>query len=84
MHFFATGSITQPDQLAQHEEEETRVLTQLREQGTVTAAFRYTGKHGVIGIFTGPTLDDIRQQIGRLPFVALGYLTFQYEEIAEL
>ncbi len=46
--------------------------------------FRYTDKHGVIGIFEGVGIDEVRAQMQRLPFVSLGFLTFEYIEITEL
>lgn len=84
MYFFATGRITRPDKIEPHMDEEGRVLDGLRSDGTVLAAFRFTKRHGVIGVFEGPSLDDVRAQIDRLPFVALGLMTFEYEEVAEL
>ncbi len=84
MYFFATGTITAPDRIGPHLDEETRVLDELRAQGTVKEAFRYTDKHGVIGIFEGADLDEVRKQIQRLPFVSLGFLTFEYTPVSEL
>jgi hypothetical protein len=84
MHFFATGKLTHPDQIGPYLEAEKRVLTELREQGVVREAFTPTGGHGVIGIFEGPSLDAVQAQVGRLPFVANGLLTFEYTEVTEL
>ena len=84
MYFFATGTITQPDQIGPHLQEEERVLKDLREEGIVREAFRRTSGHGVIGIFSAPSLEELRTQIGRLPFVALGFMTFDYTEVTEL
>ena len=38
----------------------------------------------MIGIFEGPSLEEVQAQIGRLPLVALGVLTFEYDEVTEL
>jgi muconolactone delta-isomerase len=84
VYFFVTGTVTKPDQLAAHEAEETRVLNDLRQEGTVREAFRRTAGHGVFGIFVGPSLEEVQAQISRLPFVALGLLHFEYTEVTEL
>jgi hypothetical protein len=83
VHFFATGSVSHPDKLAALSGEETRVLNQLRAEGTVVAAYRrVTG--GVVGVFQGASLVEVQAQLARLPFVANGYLTFEYVEAVEL
>jgi muconolactone delta-isomerase len=84
VYFFVTGTVTRPDQLAPHAAEETRVLNELRQEGTVREAFRRTSGHGVVGIFVGPSLEEVQAQISRLPFVALGLLHFDYTEVTEL
>jgi hypothetical protein len=38
----------------------------------------------VISILEGPSLDDVRAQMARLPFVAYGLLVFDYTEVTEL
>jgi muconolactone delta-isomerase len=67
-----------------HREDEDRVLAELRAEGVVREAFRRTGGPGVVGIFEGPSLGEVQAQIGRLPLVALGVLTFEYDEVTEL
>jgi hypothetical protein len=84
MYFFATGHVTHPEQLAPLMAEEKRVLAELRELGVVREAFTPTGGHGVISFLEGPSLDEVRAQMGRLPFVANGLLTFDYTEVSEL
>jgi len=84
MHFFATGSILDPSQMAGLQDEEDQTLAQLREEGTVREAFRFAEKHGVIGIFEGESLEAVQAQIGRLPFVSRGVMAFDYGEIIEL
>jgi muconolactone delta-isomerase len=84
MHFFATGSILDPSQMTGLQNEEDRTLAQLREEGTVREALRFTQKHGVIGVFEGESLEAVQTQIGRLPFVSHGVMTFDYTEIVEL
>lgn len=84
MYFFATGTITQPDKIGPHMQEETRVLNKLREEGIVREAFRRTAGHGVLGIFEAASLEELQAQLGRLPFVALGFMTFEYTEVTEL
>jgi hypothetical protein len=84
MYFFATGSIVDPSQMAGLQDEEDRTLLELRREGVVKEALRFTERHGVIGIFEGPSLEAVKVQIGRLPFVIHGVLTFEYTEVAEL
>jgi uncharacterized protein YciI len=38
----------------------------------------------VISILEAPSLQEAREQMNRLPFVAHGLLTFDYTEITEL
>jgi hypothetical protein len=84
MHFLATATITKPAQLAQYAELETDVLNQLRAEGTVTSAYRYTAKQGVLGIFQHDSLASLKAEIERLPFVSEHLMTFAYDEIVEL
>jgi muconolactone delta-isomerase len=84
VYFFATGHVTRPDEIGPHLEEEKRVLADLRQQGLVREAFTPVGGHGVISILQGPSLDEVRAQMNRLPFVAHGLMTFDYTEITEL
>jgi uncharacterized protein YciI len=85
MYFLATGTLTNPSQISssQHEEE-TRVLNGLRAQGLVREAFRRADGLGVISILQAPSLEEAQAQMSRLPFVALGLLTFEYSELVEL
>jgi uncharacterized protein YciI len=84
MYILATGTLTQPAQIGPHQEEETRVLNELREQGIVKEAFRRTAGPGVISILEASSLEEAQANMTRLPFVALGLMTFEYTELAEL
>jgi uncharacterized protein YciI len=85
MYFLVTGTLTNPDRIGpDQQEEETRVLSQLREQGLVREAFRKASGPGVVSILQAPTLEEAQAQMGRLPFVADGLLTFEYTELIEL
>lgn len=84
MYFFATGTITQPDKIGPHLQEESQILKELREDGIVREAFRRTAGPGVIGIFEADSLEELRVQLRRLPFEALGFMTFEYTEVTEL
>jgi uncharacterized protein YciI len=79
-----TGTLTQPGQIGPHQQEETRVLNELREQGLVKEAFRMAAGPGVIGILQAASLEEARVHMGRRPFVALGLMTFEYAELIEL
>jgi hypothetical protein len=83
MYFFATGTITQPDQIGPHMEEETRVLNELRDAGLVREAFRkVTG--GVVSLLEAESLEEAEAGMARLPLVALGLMMFEYAEVVEL
>ena len=84
MYILATGTLTQPGQIGPHQQEETRVLNELREQGLVKEAFRKAVGPGVISILQAASLEEARAHMGRLPVVALGLMTFEYTELIEL
>jgi muconolactone delta-isomerase len=84
MYFFATGHVTSPDKIGPFLEEEKRVLSELRQQGLVREAFTPVGGHGVISFLEASSLQEAREQMSRLPFVAHGLMTFDYTEVAEL
>jgi hypothetical protein len=83
VYFFATGTVSKPDQIGPHLEEETRVLNHLRAEGVVLQAFRHpTG--GVVSFVEGTDLAEVEAHMARLPFVALGLMSFEYSEVVEL
>jgi hypothetical protein len=84
MYYLATGTLTDPAQARPHQQEEDRVLAELREQGLVKEAFRRAAGPGVISILQAASLEEARAHMGRLPFVALGLLAFEYTELVEL
>jgi hypothetical protein len=53
------------------------VLGELREQGRASGP-------GVIGVLQAVSLEEAQAGMGRLPFVALGLLSFEYTELVEL
>jgi hypothetical protein len=83
MYFFATGTITHPDHIGEHMEAETRVLNELRDEGLVLDAFRKT-TGGVVSFLEAESLEEAKAGMGRLPFVALGLMTFDYAEVVQL
>jgi hypothetical protein len=84
MYFLATGTLTDLSQAGPHQEEETRVLSELRARGLVREAFRRAAGPGVVSILEASSLQEAQEQMSRLPFVALGLLTFEYTELIEL
>jgi uncharacterized protein YciI len=84
MFFLATGTLSDPSQIGPHQQEENRVLAELREQGLVREAFRKADGPGVIGVLEAASLEEAEAHMGRLPFVALGLLSFEYTELVEL
>lgn len=67
---FSRGSVTSSSSITQ--------------QGLVKEAFRKAVGPGVISILQAASLEEARAHMGRLPFVALGLMTFEYTELIEL
>jgi muconolactone delta-isomerase len=64
--------------------EEDRVLDELRAEGVVSAAYRRTDGAGVLGIVHGADLASVKAELARLPFVAHGFIEFEYVEVVSL
>jgi uncharacterized protein YciI len=84
MYFFVTGTMIDPDKVAEYRDEETRVLNELRAKGVVTSAYLRTDGQGLVGIVQGTDLADVKTHMGRLPFVANGVTAFEYAEVVPL
>jgi uncharacterized protein YciI len=84
MYFIASGTVTHPDEAAPHMPEEVRIFNELREQGVVKESFRLAAGSGVINILEAASLEEARAHLGRLPFVALGFMNFEYTEVTRL
>jgi hypothetical protein len=84
MYFFVTATMSHPDKAADYRDEETRVLTELRAEGLITSAYLRTDGQGLVGIVQGTDIAAVQTQLGRLPFVANGLMTFDYAEVIPL
>ena len=84
MYFHATGTIPDVDKLGPHLDEETRVVTKLHEEGVVKSLFRLTERSGVYMIVEADDVEDARKQVGRMPFVINGLLSFEFEPVEKL
>ena len=84
MIVFARGSITKPDALAPHIDDEMRVVGELKAQGVMKGAYRRAAGPGVYLILDGSSVDAVREQVDTLPFVVEGLMTLDYEEIYEI
>jgi hypothetical protein len=85
MIVIAKGSITRPDALAPHLDDEIRVLRELKAEGVVKSAYRRAAGPGFYFILEGHSIDAVREQIDTtLPFVIENLATLDYDEIYEI
>ena len=85
MFVIAKGSITRPDALAPHLDDEMRVMRDLKAEGVIKSAYRRSAGPGFYFILEGPSIDSVREQIDTtLPFVIENLATLDYDEIYEI
>jgi muconolactone delta-isomerase len=84
MIVLAKGSITDPDALAPHVNDEMRVVEELKAEGIMKAVYRRAAGPGVYLLLQGSSIDAIRDRVDTLPFVVEGLMTLDYEEIYEI
>ena len=84
MIVLAKGSITKPDALAPHVNDEMRVVEELKAEGIMKALYRRAAGPGVYLLLEGSSIDAIRDRVDTLPFVVEGLMTLGYEEIYEI
>jgi hypothetical protein len=82
MRFHATGTITSPRQLAEHAEDETKVLEQLLDEGVVEHFYLRTDRSGAYFILEADDLATAQRHMYRLPFVAHDLMHLDYTEIS--
>jgi hypothetical protein len=83
-HFHATGAVSDPSKIGPYIDEEMKILADLQGEGVVEHAYRRSQGPGVFLIVNASDLEDAQRQLGRLPFVALGLLTFDLTPINEM
>jgi hypothetical protein len=71
-------------QVSQRRSQEMKILADLKGEGVVEHAYRRSHGPGVFLIVNASNLEDAQRQLGRLPFVALGLLTFDLTPINEI
>jgi hypothetical protein len=85
MIVIAKGSITRPDALEPHLDDEMRVLRDLKAEGVIKSAYRRSAGPGFYFILEGPSIDAVREQIDTtLPFVIENLAALEYDEIYEI
>ena len=84
MIMLARGSITDPDALAPHIDDEMRLVGELKADGVMKAIYRRAAGPGVYLIFEGESVDAVRERMDALPFVIEGLMALDYEEIYEI
>ena len=85
MFVIAKGSITRPDALALHLDDEMRVMHELKAEGVIKSAYRRSAGPGFYFILEGPSIDSVRERIDTtLPFVIENLATLEYDAIYEI
>lgn len=84
MIVLAKGSITNPEALAPHIENEMRVVEELKADGVIKALYRRAAGPGVYLLLEGSSFDAIRDRADTLPFVLEGLMTLDLDEIYEI
>jgi muconolactone delta-isomerase len=84
MDFLITSSPFKKEGWEAYKAEEDKVVDELRAEGILSSAYRRTDDSTVFGIVHGADLDAVKAQIARLPFVAHGFIEFEYVEIVPL
>ena len=85
MFVIAKGSITRPDALAPHLDDEMRVMRDLKAEGVIKSAYRRSAGPGFYFILEGPSIDSVRERIDTtLPFVIENLATLEYDAIYEI
>jgi len=81
----AKGSITRPDALAPHLDDEMRVLRDLKADGVIKSAYRRATGPGFYFVLEGASIDAVRERVDTtLPFVIENVATLEYDEIYEI
>jgi muconolactone delta-isomerase len=84
MDFLITASTFKKEGFEAYRAEEDQTVAELRAEGVLSAAYRRTDDAGVLGIAHGTDLAAVKAKLARLPFVAHGFVEFEYVEIVPL
>jgi uncharacterized protein YciI len=63
---------------------EDTAVRELRAEGVLSAPYRKVDGSGVFGIIHAKDLAEAKAQVARLPFVAHGFLEFDFAEIVSM
>jgi muconolactone delta-isomerase len=84
MDFLITAGAFKKAGAEAYRAEEDRVVDELRAEGVLSAAYRRTDGAGVFGIAHGSDLASVKAELARLPFVAHGFMEFEFVEVVPL
>lgn len=84
MHFIVTGTVIPSEDMDAHRPEEIRVFEELISEGVIQEVFHLSPGPGVMNVVEASSLADAQAQLDRLPFVKLGFLTFEYVEVVKV
>jgi muconolactone delta-isomerase len=84
MDFLITAGSLKREGFEAYRADEDQTVDELRAEGVLTAAYRRTDDASVIGIVHGTDLAAVKAKLARLPFVAHGFLEFEYVEVVPL
>jgi muconolactone delta-isomerase len=84
MDFLITAGAFKKAGAEAYRAEEDRVVDELRAEGVLSAAYRRTDGAGVFGIAHGTDLASVKAELARLPFVAHGFMEFEFVEVVPL
>jgi muconolactone delta-isomerase len=84
MYIHATGTITDLEKVQPYLPEETKVIAELQAEGVVKNLYRLPDQPKVYLIVEADDVDEARRQVGRMPLVSHGLLSFEFEPVEKL
>jgi uncharacterized protein YciI len=84
MDFLITAGAWKKEGFEAYLAAEKQVVAELGAEGILTAAYRRLDGGGVFGVVHCTDLAEAKKQVARLPFVAHGFLEFEFAEIVPL
>ncbi|HZR37619.1 MAG TPA: hypothetical protein VFA75_19765 [Nevskia sp.] len=84
MDFLITAGAWKKKGFEAHLTAEKQVIAELRAEGILSAAYRRLDGGGVLGVVHCADLAEAKAQVARLPFVAHGFLEFEFAEVVPL
>ena len=84
MYIVATGIITDLEKVQPYLPEETKVIGELQAEGVVKNLYRLPDQPKVYLIVEADDVAEASRQVGRMPLVSHGLLTFEFEPVEKL